>query len=161
MTAWATTSAAASVISPKERLSSWRQETEQSTAIRLRKEKTHTDIKGWTWWWTDLEDWQSLSEHCGEGDGSFRADQAVTEVDHLYIPQVSQSLYMRQKTTCTETIWFKHTGYIPTLFIRMMWPGLTCAMASVPLLVKVLSLKLRTRSSGLCRIAEANAITPA
>lgn len=34
-------------------------------------------------------------------------------------------------------------------------------MASVPFLVKVLSLKLRTRSSGLCRMAEANAITPA
>lgn len=39
--------------------------------------------------------------------------------------------------------------------------GLTCAMASVPFLVKVLSLKFRTLSSRLCRNALANAITPA
>ncbi|TNN51380.1 hypothetical protein EYF80_038417 [Liparis tanakae] len=39
--------------------------------------------------------------------------------------------------------------------------GLTRAMASVPRLVKVLSLKLRTRSSGLCCRAAASATTPA
>lgn len=46
---------------------------------------------------TDLEDRNSFSDHCCEGDGSFRANQAVAKVDHLQAPQVCQSLRRQQR----------------------------------------------------------------
>lgn len=46
-----------------------------------------------------LDDGKSLSEHSGEGDGSFRADEAVAKVDHLHVPQVPQGLRSSAKTT--------------------------------------------------------------
>lgn len=69
-----------------------------------------TRKKAEIWWPTDLEDWQSLSEDCREGDGSFTAHQAVAKVDHLHIPQVSQSLRGRQEKTVYRKQ--KHTGKI-------------------------------------------------
>lgn len=61
-------------------------------------------------WRTDLEDWQSPSEDRREGDGSFRAHQAVAKVDHLHIPQVSQSLHGRQGRIARMKQ--KHTGRV-------------------------------------------------
>lgn len=103
---------------------------------------------------TDLEDRNSFSDHCCEGDGSLRANQAVAKVDHLQAPQVCQSLRRQQRM---------HEYANPHLcsLLGIALTEFTFAIASVPFLVKVLSLKFRTRSSRLCRIAEANATTPA
>lgn len=87
---------------------------------------------------THRDDGKSLSEHSGEGDGSFRADEAVAEVDHLHVPQVPQGLRGSPIMIGID---------LPVF--QCVKQGLTCAMASIPFFVNVLSLKLRTRSCGL------------
>lgn len=49
-----------------------------------------------------LDHRKSLSEHSGEGNGSFRADEAIAKVDHLHVPKVPQGLRGSPKTTCVD-----------------------------------------------------------
>lgn len=150
LTAWATTSAASIVTSPKERLSSWKE------ACRRCSQTVGVSAMAGDWGRTYLDDGKSLSEDCSESNSSFWAHEAVTKVDHLNVPQVPKGLRGAQK----QLVLNRRPQMLKSV-LQHMKQGLTWAMASVPLLVKVLSLKLSTRSCGLWLKAEARAVTPA
>lgn len=150
MTAWATTSAASIVISPKERLRSWTgawQRCVQTAHFhygqRLRGELTVTTGS------------PSMSTAARAMAPSERTRQS---------PKLTTCTFLRCLRACEVHQWqlalIRRLVWCLSPVLQCVKLGLTCAMASVPFLVNVLSLKLRTRSCGLWRKAEANAITP-
>lgn len=154
-TAWATTSAAASVISPNDRLSSWKKSCMRE---HCEMEETQRETMSWAaivyWPWglavllSGLQRGRQLPQNGPDSHQNWSLGCSWDASEPIRPSEFGDTVKHRIKVLSAYR----------KLLKKIM--ELTCAMGSEPFLVKVLSLRLRTRSSGLCRMAEANAITP-
>lgn len=114
MTAWATKRAAASVISPNDRLSSWRRRTYQSRVISLSSDTCRHKKLKFAGELTLRIGSPSLRTAVRATAPSERTRQSPKLITRTFLRCLRACMADRRKQ-CTETFWVKHTGYISAL----------------------------------------------